>query len=79
MTSTVPSHRILLAGEAMALFAARKEGTLAAATDFHESVAGAELNVAIGLRRLGNLPCSSLGWDLMFLLAVFAIFSNRMS
>lgn len=47
MTSTVPSHRILLAGEAMALFAARKEGTLAAATDFHESVAGAELNVAI--------------------------------
>jgi 2-dehydro-3-deoxygluconokinase len=56
MTSTVPSHRILLAGEAMALFAARKEGTLAAATDFHESVAGAELNVAIGLRRLGQSP-----------------------
>jgi 2-dehydro-3-deoxygluconokinase len=56
MTAAIPTHRILLAGEAMALFAASEEGQLSSAADFHESVAGAELNVAIGLKRLGQSP-----------------------
>lgn len=44
---------VITAGEAMVLFAARQPGALEAVTDFHRSVAGAELNVAIGLARLG--------------------------
>lgn len=66
-THSAPSaHQILLAGEAMALFAAREEGQLASAADFHESVAGAELNVAIGLKRLGQSPLyvTRLGSDI---------------
>lgn len=45
-------------GEAMALFAASECGALSKVTGFTKRVAGAELNVAIGLARLGH----SVGW-----------------
>ncbi|QKJ85029.1 2-dehydro-3-deoxygluconokinase [Paramixta manurensis] len=45
-------------GEAMAMFIARETGDLAAAECFTKRVAGAELNVAIGLARLGL----KVGW-----------------
>lgn len=44
---------VITAGEAMALFGAQEPGPLEAATHFTRSTAGAELNVAIGLARLG--------------------------
>lgn len=49
----------------MALFAAREAGALAQAEHFHKSAAGAEINVAIGLARLGLRVgwCSRLGQD----------------
>ena len=40
-------------GEAMAMFVATEAGHLAHATQFTKRVAGADLNVAIGLSRLG--------------------------
>lgn len=47
--------QILLAGEPMCLFRSMQEGVpLAAVQQFHTGVAGAELNVAIGLTRLGH-------------------------
>lgn len=45
-------------GEAMAMFIATKAGDLAAADQFVKRIAGAELNVAIGLARLGL----KVGW-----------------
>ncbi|MCU5772333.1 sugar kinase [Erwiniaceae bacterium BAC15a-03b] len=45
-------------GEAMAMFVARETGDLAAAESFIKRIAGAELNVAIGLARLGL----NVGW-----------------
>jgi 2-dehydro-3-deoxygluconokinase len=52
-------------GEAMALFAAAEAGPLAQAQRFQKSAAGAEVNVAIGLARLGLRVgwCSRLGRD----------------
>lgn len=49
----------------MALFAAREAGALAQAEHFDKSAAGAEINVAIGLARLGLRVgwCSRLGRD----------------
>ena len=44
---------VLTLGEAMVLFAAEDAGPLAGATRFRRFCAGAELNVAIGLARLG--------------------------
>lgn len=44
----------VLAGEAMALFIAREETALAKVTAWDSAVAGAELNVAIGVARLGH-------------------------
>ncbi len=44
---------VLTLGEAMVLFAAEEAGSLADAGRFRRFVAGAELNVAIGLSRLG--------------------------
>jgi len=44
---------VLTLGEAMVLFAAEEAGPLAAAAHFRRYSAGAELNVAIGLARLG--------------------------
>ena len=52
-------------GEAMALFAAVEAGPLAQAQTFRKGAAGAEINVAIGLARLGLHVgwCSRLGRD----------------
>lgn len=44
---------VLTLGEAMALFAAEEPGPLAQASRFRRHSAGAELNVAVGLARLG--------------------------
>jgi 2-dehydro-3-deoxygluconokinase len=44
---------VITVGEAMVLFAAQETGPLDAVAAFHRSTAGAELNVAIGLARLG--------------------------
>jgi len=45
---------VLTLGEAMVLFAAQEPGPLEEAVRFHRFCAGAELNVAIGLTRLGH-------------------------
>jgi len=45
---------VITAGEAMALFAAQQAGPLESVASFARTVAGAELNVAIGLARLGR-------------------------
>ena len=57
--------RVLLVGEAMALFGACEEGDLSEVRGFVASTAGAELNVAVGLRRLGGEPMymTRLGCD----------------
>ena len=44
---------VITPGEAMALFAAQEAGPLESVARFHSTLAGAELNVAIGLARLG--------------------------
>ncbi|RPD97591.1 sugar kinase [Candidatus Pantoea deserta] len=49
---------VVTIGEAMAMFVARESGDLAAAESFIKRAAGAELNVAIGLARLGL----KVGW-----------------
>lgn len=49
---------VVTIGEAMAMFVARETGDLAAAETFIKRAAGAELNVAIGLARLGL----NVGW-----------------
>lgn len=46
--------RILLFGEPMALFTATTYGSLEDVTQFNKSLAGAEVNVGIGLVRLGH-------------------------
>lgn len=46
--------KILLAGEPMMLFIAKTEGALEEVRDFTRSISGAEVNVAVGLRRLGH-------------------------
>ncbi|AIR84314.1 sugar kinase [Pantoea rwandensis] len=49
---------VVTIGEAMAMFIAQQSGDLAAAEGFVKRIAGAELNVAIGLARLGL----QVGW-----------------
>ncbi len=49
---------VVTIGEAMAMFIAEQTGDLAAAERFNKRIAGAELNVAIGLARLGL----QVGW-----------------
>ncbi|MFB4361884.1 sugar kinase [Pantoea sp. BS_8] len=49
---------VITIGEAMAMFVARETGDLAAVETFIKRAAGAELNVAIGLARLGL----KVGW-----------------
>ncbi len=49
---------VITIGEAMAMFVAKETGDLAAAESFVKRVAGAELNVATGLARLGL----NVGW-----------------
>jgi len=49
---------VITIGEAMAMFVATKTGELSAVDQFMKRVAGAELNVATGLARLGL----KVGW-----------------
>ena len=49
---------VVTIGEAMAMFVAAETGDLAAVDTFIKRIAGAELNVAIGLARLGL----KVGW-----------------
>ena len=46
-------NKVLLIGEPMELLLAKTEGRLCDVTDFEASVTGAELNVAVGVSRLG--------------------------
>lgn len=57
--------KVILVGEPMALFIAETEGPLDKVTQFTRSAAGAEMNVAIGLKRLGHDVCyiTKLGRD----------------
>lgn len=57
--------KVILVGEPMALFIAETEGPLDKVTQFTRSAAGAEMNVAIGLKRLGHEVCyiTKLGED----------------
>ncbi len=48
--------KVLLIGEPMELLLAEEEGALADVTKFRASVSGAEINVAVGLARLGLCP-----------------------
>lgn len=48
--------KVLLIGEPMELLFAEDEGALADVTHFRASVSGAEMNVAVGLARLGLCP-----------------------
>ncbi|WP_431225654.1 sugar kinase [Serratia sp. L9] len=57
MTAYPPLDVVTL-GEAMAMFVAAETGDLAEVENFTKRIAGAELNVAIGLARLGL----SVGW-----------------
>lgn len=53
MTPFQPAFDVLTMGEAMVLFAARETGPLDRVASFDRTTAGAELNVAMGLARLG--------------------------
>ncbi len=53
-----PSLDVITIGEAMAMFVARQTGDLEDIEQFIKRVAGAELNVATGLARLGL----KVGW-----------------
>ena len=59
------ASEVILFGEPMALFAAKEEGSLAEATQFTRLLAGAEVNVAVGLTRLGYdvMYATRLGMD----------------
>lgn len=62
MTTLTTAHRaqldVVTLGEAMAMFVATQTGDLAEVDNFTKRIAGAELNVAIGLARLGL----NVGW-----------------
>jgi pfkB family carbohydrate kinase len=53
-----PALDVVTYGEAMTLFVAAQTGDLAKVSHFTKRVAGADLNVAIGLSRLGF----NVGW-----------------
>ena len=59
--------KVLLFGEAMGLFIAQEQGELEEIVNFKKSVAGAELNVAIGLKRLEHdvIYISKVGEDFL--------------
>ncbi len=48
------SNKIMLVGEPLGLFIAQTEGPLEEVSEYSCAVAGAEFNVAVGLRRLGH-------------------------
>ncbi len=49
-------NKVLLIGEPMELLLAKEEGALSDVSEFRASVSGAEMNVAVGLSRLGLCP-----------------------
>ena len=53
MGQLTESIAVVTCGEAMGLFSARDDGSLREAKDYVRGAAGAELNVATGLARLG--------------------------
>ena len=53
MTHPDPALDVITYGEAMAMFVAAETGPLARVGQFTKRIAGADLNVAIGLSRLG--------------------------
>jgi len=57
--------KVILIGEPMALFVAEEDGSLDTVNTFKKSAAGAEMNVAIGLKRLEHEVCyiTKLGKD----------------
>lgn len=59
--------KVLLLGEPMGLFVATTTGDLEEVINFDKTVSGAELNVAIGLKRLGHKPyyVSKIGKDVL--------------
>jgi 2-dehydro-3-deoxygluconokinase len=59
------ADKIILAGEPMGLFIAKSKGALEDVSEYSCAVAGAEFNVAVGLRRLGHRAgyCTKLGDD----------------
>ncbi|NMM93053.1 sugar kinase [Bifidobacterium oedipodis] len=63
----ISKGKVLLVGEPMCLFTAEQEGPMSEVPTWGASVAGAELNVAIGLQRLGQHPVymTKLGDDPM--------------
>ncbi len=67
MSVAIHPGKVLLVGEAMGLFTAGEEGPCSQVGAFHASVAGAELNVALGLKRLEQQPlyATKLGDDIL--------------
>ena len=67
MSAEIRPGKVLLVGEAMGLFTAGEEGPCSQVGAFQASVAGAELNVALGLQRLGHHPlyATRLGSDIL--------------
>ena len=53
MAPSAEAPEVLTVGEAIALFIANQPGALSEVAQFTRTIAGAEVNVAIGLRRLG--------------------------
>lgn len=56
MGNIMKTSEVLLFGEPMVLLIADEYGDLKDVTDFRRKVAGAELNVCVGLNRLGHAP-----------------------
>ena len=56
---------VILFGEPMVMFVAKKEAPLEDVEEFSRLLAGAEVNIAIGLTRLGHKVgyCTKLGRD----------------
>ncbi len=80
MVDTAAIPDVVTVGEAMALFIAREAALLAAVREFERATAGAELNVAVGLARLGfhvgylsALGKDSLGQNLLDFMAAEGI------
>ena len=72
---------VVTVGEPMALFMARSAGALETVQDFRLTTAGAELNVAIGLARLGLRVCymSRVGADAFGRLVLDTLARERIS
>ena len=64
---------VITIGEAMAMFVATETGELSAVEHFIKRVAGAELNVATGLARLGLNGAGSAAWGMTALAISFSI------